>query len=489
MPIITAAIDPVSRIEGHLKIEIKVDTVNGVQQVVDAFSVGTLFRGFERILENRDPRDAPIITSRICGVCPTSHAQAGVNTLDAALGVTAPSAGRILRNLVHGACFLESHILHFYLLSAPDYIQGPGMLPWTPGWKLDRRIDEGIAGILLGHYLTAVEIRRKAHEMGAIFGGKLPHTPAYIAGGFTAVAKAAQRDSFRAYLNEIVAFIANTYIPDAELLASLFPDYFSIGRGFGNLLAFGAFELNSSGSSKLFNRGRLPSGSASPLTVDMNAVTESVTRSWYDESTNGANPTTGFTLAQHPKAGAYSWLKAPRYGGTTHEVGPLARMMVNGDYTNGISVMDRHIARAREALKLANAMGQWLDELPLDVSAYTPCTVPATATAMGLTEAPRGALGHWLNIAAGKISRYQIITPTCWNCSPRDTAGQRGPLEEALVGTPVANIDSPVEVLRVIHSFDPCLDCATHVTRASEGAKIYALGGRDSTPEEDCHHG
>jgi hydrogenase large subunit len=474
MPIITAAIDPVTRIEGHLKIEVKIDTVRGVQQVVDAAAFGTLFRGFEKVLEGRDPRDSALITSRICGVCPTSHAQAAVNALDAACGVSAPDAGRILRNLVHGACFIESHILHFFLLSALDYIPGPAMLPWTPNWKPDRRIDEATAAVLLGHYVKAAEMRRKAHEMGAIFGGRLPHSPAYIGGGFTAVAKAAERDQFRAYLNELLAFITDVYLPDAELLASLYPDYFDIGCGYGNLLAYGVFELNAAGTSKLLRPGRLPRGTATALAADAGAITESVTHSWYAEGTNNQNPAAGATLAQHPKDGAYSWLKAPRYGGVPYEVGPLARMAVNGDYANGVSVMDRHLARAREALKIAQAMQGWLDQLPVGVSGYAPCAVPASATSMGWTEAPRGALGHWLRIAGGVVQNYQIITPTCWNCSPRDTAEQRGPLEEALVGTPVANADEPVEVLRVIHSFDPCLDCATHVSRPGEKARIFA---------------
>ncbi len=468
MPTITASVDPVTRIEGHLKVEIQVDTVNGVQQVVDAHSAGTLFRGFEKILEKRDPRDAPIITSRICGVCPTTHAQAAVNTLDMACGVTPPAASRIIRNLIHGACFLESHILHFYLLAAPDYVQGPGMAPWTPGWNVGRRIDPAVAAALIGHYLAAIDIRRKSHEMGAIWAGRLPHTPAFIAGGVTSVAKAEDKAAYQGYLTEITNFIASMLVPDAELLASIYDDYFSVGQGFGNLLAYGAFELDDTGSSKLFSRGRVPRGAPSVLPVDTNAITEFVTHGWYDDSANNLNPAVADTVAQHPKAGAYSWLKAPRYGGVSYEVGALARMTVNGEYSNGVSVMDRHVARAREALKLAQAMQGWLNELPVGTPAFTHPTVPATATAIGLTEAPRGALGHWLAIANGTIAHYQIITPTCWNCSPRDTSGQRGPLEQALLGTPIANADQPIEALRVIHSFDPCLDCATHVVRVKE---------------------
>ena len=465
MPVIAIAVDPVSRIEGHLKAEIAVDTVGGVQQVVQVKTVGTLFRGFEKLLEGRDPRDAPIITSRICGVCPTSHSEVAVLALDQAGGVEIPTSGRILRNLVHGACFLESHILHFYLLSLPDYIKGPGMPPWTPGFEMDRRVDQATADLFLGHYLEAINVRRKCHEMGALFGGKLPHSPAYIAGGFTAVPSSANLAAFEAHLDAILDFIDTRYLPDAERLASLYSDYFLIGRGYGNLLCYGAFELNNSGSSKLFPAGRVVNG-GSVQSVDAAAITEDATHSWYTNASNNQHPSVADTVPQYPKEGGYSWLKAPRYGGVPYECGPLARMWSKGEYTNGISVMDRIRARAYEARLLAAEMKSWLAGVAADSQVYTPWSNPGTATAAGLSEAPRGALGHWIGIAAGKISHYQVITPTCWTISPRDGTGQLGPLEQALMGTPIADVNHPVEALRVIHSVDPCLDCATHVVKA-----------------------
>jgi hydrogenase large subunit len=470
MPVIVASIDPVTRIEGHLKVNVDVDTIGGVQQVSNVQTVGTLFRGFEKILEGRDSRDAPIITSRICGVCPTSHAMAAALALDAQAGMTPPAAGRIIRNLVHGACYLESHILHFYLLSLPDYIQGPGMPPWTPGWEMDRRVDSAAAGLFIGHYLEAINVRRRCHEIGALFGGKLPHTPTFIAGGVTAVPHADKIAAFQAGLNEIVAFITDRYLPDAERLASLYSDYFMVGRGYGNLLAYGVFELDNAGTTKLFGRGRVVDGAGAVQPLDPAAITESVTHSWYNNADNNLNPAVSDTLLQHPKDGAYSWLKAPRYSGAPYEVGPLARMWVTGDYRNGVSVMDRIRARAYEALKIARAMQGWIAELTPDSPSYATWTAPASAAVMGLTEAPRGALGHWTSAAAGRIGHYQIVTPTCWNVSPRDGAEQLGPLEKALMGTPVADANQPVEVLRVIHSVDPCLDCATHVMKVRKSS-------------------
>lgn len=482
MPVITAAIDPITRIEGHLKVEVKIDTVNGVQQVVEAYSMGTLFRGFEKLLEGRDPRDATIITSRICGVCPTSHAHAAALALDGSFGVGGDSpkrtAARLLRNLVHGACYLESAILHFYLLSLPDFIPALPMAPWLPGWDVGRRFDPDTKNRFTNHFLEAITQRRNCHEMGAIYGGKLPHTPGFIMGGFTAVSSADDKALFSQYLETIISWIQGTYIPDADLLASLWSEYQQLGKGHGNLLAFGVFEGdNSAAPALLLRRGRVVNGAPGTQTVDSSHIREQVKYSWYADADGNKPILQSDTNAQYPKGPAYSWLKAPRYDGVPYEVGPLARMTVNGDYTNGISAMDRHIARAREALKIALAMRQWLTDLPVYQSAFTSGTNPGAATSDGLTEAPRGALGHWLQVTNSKIGKYQVVTPTCWNLSPKDDANQRGPLEQALIGVPVADVEKPIEVLRVVHSFDPCLDCATHVTRMEPGAKVYTLGG------------
>ena len=252
-------------------------------------------------------------------------------------------------------------------------------------------------------------------------------------------------------------------------------DYFSIGRGDGNLLAFGVFELDAGESNKLLARGHAVNGSRTIQPLDVALIAEHVSHSWFQNSP-AANPSSGKTVPQNPKDGAYSWLKAPRYQQLPYEVGPLARMWVNGDYQNGISVMDRHLSRAREALKIAEAMRIWVTQLNPAGPVYNPSTVPQSATSYGLTEAPRGALGHWLEITNGKLSRYQVISPTTWNCSPRDDAGRLGPIEQALLGTAVENADQPIEVMRIIHSFDPCLDCATHIIRPDKKAKLIHLG-------------
>jgi hydrogenase large subunit len=483
----TITIDPVTRLEGHLKINVEVE--GGA--VVNAWATGTLFRGFENILVNRPPEDAQHITQRICGVCPVPHGMAAVMALDSASGVTPPENARIMRNLVLGANFIQSHILHFYHLSLPDFIDGPSMPPWQPSWGEDKVFDSDETAALMKNYVTALEMTRKAHEMGALFGGRMPHPPTYVAGGFTTTPRPDRITKFKSYLeNDLLPFIQNTYIEDVNLLAGAYPDYFRIGKGPGNLLSFGVFDQDAAGNVKLLKRGRAVNGSKTVRPIDIDLIAEHLTYSWSDVGTGAQRPANGLTRPRYPKDQAYSWLKAPRYGGLPYETGPLARMWVNGDYTHGISVMDRHVARAQETLKIAEAMLVWVGQLNAGGPVYTRPSVPSLASSYGLTEAPRGALGHWLTISSGKISRYMVITPTCWNASPRDKNGTLGPIEQALVNTPVGNTEEPVEVLRVIHSFDPCLSCAVHVMRPAKGAKVITLIHSHGEAESNTHgHG
>ena len=471
----TIAYDQVTRIEGHLKIELTIDKVAGVQQLVEAKSRGGLFRGFEKILIGRDPRDAQHITERICGVCPVAHGMASVRAQDDAFGTTIPLNARIMRNLVNGANFVESHILHFYLLAAADFIEGPAMPPWQADWEVDRRISKSDTDALVGHYLQALTMRRKADQMTALFGGRSPHPPAYIPGGFTCTPRQERIDAFNAFLDELIPFIQDVYIPDVVLLGSKYSDYFDIGRGHGHLLSYGVFDLTADGTDKLLARGRISNESRTPLALDVADITEHVAYSWF-EGNSALNPASGETLPQNPKNDAYSWLKAPRYEDMPYEVGPLARMWIEGDYQKGISVMDRHVARALEALKVAQAMKTWLTELNPVGPVYNQPTPQTSVSGIGLTEAPRGALGHWLNVGAdGRLAHYQVISPTTWNCCPRDNSGVHGPLEEALLGTPVENPDQPIEVMRIIHSLDPCLDCATHLIRPEKETKVFRV--------------
>jgi hydrogenase large subunit len=486
----TITIDPVTRIEGHLEIEVTVETFNGNQQVVDAKSSGTMFRGFEVLLQDRDPRDATILTQRICGVCPVSHAMASTLNLESAFGVAPTDNGRILRNLVLGANFIMSHVLHLYHLSALDYINTKGLVnksPWKPRYVTPDMVIGPLAEDLVAHYVQALEIRRKAHQMGAIFGAKLPCVSTFVPGGCTEAVEADKKADFSTILSVLRSFIDDIYIPDVLAVAGEFSEYFSIGTGCGNTLAYGVFDLDAGGTSKLLAGGRYTDGE--PGDVDPGQIVEYLTHSWY-AGTGGMNPSVGVTEPDVDKAGAYSWIKSPRYDGEVHEVGPLARMFANClagdpkvvelvDYALGylgveapalFSVLGRHAARALECKFVADSMEGWLDELEVGGPVYEYSPIPEAASGMGLTEAPRGALGHWIDIDREKISRYQVVTPTAWNASPRDDADQMGPIESALIGTPVADTTQPIELLRVVHSFDPCIACAVHLVTPEGGS-------------------
>ena len=457
-------LDPVTRIEGHLKVEVEID---GNNTVTAAHSSGNLFRGFEAILKGRDPRDAVHITQRICGLCPVSHSIAAVKAAEEAFGFTPSKNAVLMRSLILGGNYISDHILHFYHLAIQDYVQLPQQSPWTPGYNSDFRFTQAESDALVANYLKALEMRRKAHEMTALFSGKIPHVMSITAGGVTQQPNTENISKFRTYLNEIQAFVNNEYMDDLNVLASKYSDYYSIGGTVQNLLTYGVFDTNTSGG-KLFNAGVSRNGSSETLNLDK--IKEYVGYSHYS-NTSGLNPADGETIPDYTKSGSYSWLKAPRYNNDVFEVGPLARMIVNGYYDGGISVMDRHVARGLETQMLTENMQSWLSQLVPGSSSYTQLQLPTSGTGIGLTEAPRGALGHWLDFSGSTIDNYQVVTPTCWNVSPRDDMDQPGALEQALVGVKVANPDQPIELLRVIHSFDPCTGCSVHIIDAEKRVK------------------
>jgi hydrogenase large subunit len=461
-------IDPVTRIEGHLKMTVEVED----GKIVDAWSSGTMWRGLEVILKGRDPRDAQHITQRICGVCPMAHGTASNLCLDDAFGVIVPDNGRIIRNLLLGANHLQSHILHFYHLAALDYVVGPDVPPFVPRYKGDYRLPKKINDVFVAHYLQALEMRKKAHEMLAVFGGKMPPQITMLPGGVTVTPSVDKIASFLWRLREIEAFVNDVYVPDVLAVADVYSDYAKIGVGHGNLLSYGAFPLDAQGKEKLFRPG-LWTGKRI-LKLDTKKIAEEVKYSWYKDGTGG-HPYEESTQPEVEKSGAYSWLKAPRYDGKAYEVGPLARMWVNGDYQQGISVINRHAARALEAKKLAAEMQGWLLQLKPGQPSWAECSVPEKGEGMGLTEGARGALGHWIKISGKKIENYQAVVPTTWNGGPRDEKGVRGPIEEAMIGTPIADADNPLEVVRIIRSFDPCIACAVHLIKPNGEMKKFMV--------------
>lgn len=499
-------IDPVSRVEGHLKIEAVLD--NGV--VKEAKSSGMMYRGLENILKGRDPRDAARIMQRICGVCPTSHGLTAAYALDEAYGVNGSITdnGRILRNLIQGANFVQSHILHFYHLAALDYVDvtacadyagsdpslkkvkefiARGHLgPFVPRYEGDYRLTKEENRAAVAHYVEALNMRRLAHEAVAVFGGKIPHNMSIVAGGVTAEATVDKIAAFLWKIDQLIDFIDTYYLPDVLMVAKRYPDYFGIGAGCRQYLSFGVFDLD--GHPDLTVRKRyLPQGivKGSDLKlrpVDPAKITEEVTNSWFAE-TGPVHPYDGSTVADRDKAGAYSWIKSPRYDGEVMEVGPLARILAAyaaGDqevqgHVNGVlktfsaspdalfSVLGRHAARAIECKIVAERLKEWVLQLTPGAPSFTDFPLEVSNRGMGLHEAPRGALGHWIDVEGGKVRNYQAVVPTTWNAGPMDAKGQPGPMEQSLIGTRVKDARNPFELVRIARAYDPCLSCAVHV--------------------------
>jgi len=468
----------------------------GIEAVVDdgvvkeAKSAGTLFRGFEIILKARDPRDANRLTQRICGVCPTSHATASALCIDDAFGLTDKICdnAKLIRSLVLGANFLQSHILHFYHLAALDYADAVGTVgdlsPFIPRYEGDYRISGKANDELVGHYLKALDIRRKCQEMLSIFGGKMPHNVGVVPGGVTERPTEDKITNFLWRLNEIRDFVDNIYIPDVIAVAKAYGDYFEIGIGCQKLLTYGGFVLP---DKTLFKPGAVYSGLKLEPFASEN-ITEDVKHSWYAQADSGKNPAQGQTAPQVDKKQAYSFIKSPRYKNEVFELGPLARMVSNylqndvtvkelidstlAEFNAGpevlFSVLGRHAARALEAKFVADSMADWLMALKPAEPVIAEYQIPDDSEGAGLTEAPRGSLGHWMAVKNKKIERYQVITPTAWNASPKDDKDQPGAIEQAIIGTKVKDKDNPFEIVRIVRAFDPCLACSVHLLSAKK---------------------
>jgi hydrogenase large subunit len=497
-------------------------------------------RGIENLLKGKDTRDAPYITERICGVCFTAHGWTSSMAVEHAHGtLQIPDAARLIRNLIAGAAWLHDHVLHFYHLSALDYLDVTALRNYTGSDvylnKLKLLVDKEIANPpvdgqyagplvptyapdgycisdtdtvagLVQHYLSALQIQSKAKKLSAILGGKQPHQSGIVPGGVTSLPTIEQLDQFAALLDEVAEFINAIYIPDVVYLAngpleSLARS--SVGVGYQNYLAYGGF--NEAGSGLMFPEGAMVDGVlVTTSRMEMEAgISEDITRGWYTQN-SGGHPSASEQVFNLDKSSAYSFVKAPRFNGHAMEVGPLARMMVmlnRADHPayNHPSVQQfknyidqgfqpgavtRHLARALETRVLIDSIYRWLTALSAIVSSGQQTQIhdtdhwepPANGTGYGLSEAPRGALGHWINISDSRISNYACVVPTTWNASPRDDADQPGPFEKALENCPVPDEDNPINIGRIIRSFDPCIACAVHLITPGGNVKRYAVG-------------
>ncbi len=556
-------VDPITRIEGHLRIEVQEE--NG--RISDAWASSTQFRGIEIIMEGRDPRDAWAFTQRICGVCTVVHAVASLRAVEDALDIRIPPNANTIRNLVHGMQYIQDHVIHFYHLHALDWVDVVSALsadpdgtsriarsisPWPKNSatyfgevqdRVRRFVESGQLGIFtngywghpayklpaevnllaVAHYLEALDWQRDVIRLHTIFGGKNPH-PNFVVGGMasainldgTATINAARLVDIEGMITRARQFVEQVYWPDLLAIASYYKEWASIGGGVGNYLTPGEFPENDvrDVDSLYFPRGIIVGKNLSEvLPYDHMKVKEYITHSWYEYQEGdqvGLHPYEGETKARYTgpptpweylqDEDRYTWMKAPRYEEMPMEVGPLARALVG--YASGhegiqelanealgrlqvgpealFSTLGRTAARGIETVLLARKMGDWYGNLVTrirggDTSTFTrdhwePETWPSTAQGYGYLDAPRGSLGHWVQIQEGKISRYQCVVPSTWNCSPRDGQGQMGPYEAALTDNhPLVDPGRPIEILRTIHSFDPCMACGVHVLDAKGG--------------------
>jgi hydrogenase large subunit len=557
-------VDPITRIEGHLRIDVEVDG----GKVQKSWSSGQMWRGIEVILQGRDPRDAWLFTQRICGVCTTVHAITSVRAVENALRLEIPLNAQYIRNIILGAHALHDHIVHFYHLSALDWVDvvsalsadpaktsalAESLSPWPRNSKrefeavkakLSDFVSNGQLGIFtngywghpamklspevnllaVGHYLQALEIQRQANQVVTILGGKTPNIQNLAVGG---VANAINLDNLatlnmeqlyrmKDLLLDVETFVKQVYLPDVIAIGAMYPDWLGFGAGVTNYLAVPDMPLDTKGTVFDLPGGTIMGGDLAsyrpfagfddPYFRDN--VSESIAHAWYDGDWT-RHPYEEETVPRYTDFqddGKYSWVKAPRFQGKPMQVGPLAQMLVGYaaghesikkwvDYSleqagtiAGVklgpqvlhSTLGRHLARAVRATVISDlALKHWgllAENIGKgDTATYNKPEFPkGEQRGFGFHEAPRGTLSHWIVIDDGKIKNYQAVVPSTWNAGPRDEKGQPGPYEASLVGNPVADAERPLEVVRTIHSFDPCLACAIH-THDADGEEVSAV--------------
>lgn len=549
-------IDPITRIEGHLRVEMEVD--NGV--VSDAWVSGGCFRGMELVVQDRTPEDAAHIVQRICGVCPVSHTHASSIAAEAAYGIVIPNQARIIRNLIEGGQFLHSHILWLYTLAALDYVNplnalnanvgkaydlmetagtscntdlktlmgtltkfaNNGQLSiFSGGWFLDGlapeafKLDPEADLICTAHYLEALNMQAKASEICGLIGGKMPHVMTVVPGGTAFVPTEEKLDELYSITRELRDWIDSTMLPDTKIIASAYPEALGFGRGCGRYVAWGVFQRpNFEMADRYMPSGVVyTNGELRLEDVDEAAIKEYVGHSWYvgDSDLNPREGVTDPLYTEYYVAGTeheenghmigtvndrYTWSKGPSYNGECMEAGPFSRVLAaylrggekNQYVVNSLdklmadlnltlpqlqSTLGRVAARQVECSYIAHLMVEWVDELIAALkegdSEYFRAPEHLTGDGTGFWEAPRGALYHTEHVDNGRITGYQIIIPTTWNIAPRNADGVRGPMEQALIGTPVDNVDAPINALRTVHSYDPCTACAVHVSEPATG--------------------
>jgi hydrogenase large subunit len=566
MPRIT--VDPITRIEGHLRIDC--DVADG--QVKNAWSSGQMWRGIELILKGRDPRDAWIYTQRICGVCTTVHAIVSVRAVENALQMEVPLNAQYIRNLIIAAHGVHDHIVHFYQLSALDWVDIVSALQADPkkaaelaqslsNWpgnsveefkrvqnKLKAFVDSGQLGVFgsgywghpamklppevnllaVVHYMQALDYQRRANTIVGILGAKTPHIQNLAVGGVANPINPESQSTLtlerlykiKTVIDQLGDFVNNVYLVDVAAIGALYADWTAYGAGVTSYLSVPDFPLDTRGTQFAMPGGYIPDGDIGafkPIAsyVDKyfeNGVKESVKHSWYQGGKGALHPYEGETNPSYTDFqdnGKYSWVKAPTFYDKRAQVGPLANVLalaasgheptqrnlqrllsIAGKIAGGPiplealhSTIGRHAARAVRCAVLHEVMNDQWNLLMQNIAKgdFTTFNRPqfpkGEVRGFGYHEAPRGVLSHWTVIRDGKIVNYQAVVPSTWNAGPRDEHDALGPYEASLVGNPIADPERPLEVIRTIHSFDPCLACAIHVLDPEKGeiVRVKAL--------------
>jgi len=454
----TIKIDPITRISGFLetKVEVKKNTV------VNAETSGLLFRGFEKMLKGRHPLDAIYFTERICGICSTAHALASTAALENALKAEVSVNDLYIRDLMHGFELMQNHLRHFYNLTIPSYVKIPDIKPLYSEQYSDYRLPQGINKKIIEHYITSIQHSRLAHEGLAVLGGKAPHAHGIFVGGVTVNMDIYKLSKVKAIIYILKQFINDYMIEDVYTISKYYSDYLEKGKAYGNFMSYGLFDKYIDPEIRYVKPSVLINGQKS--TLDNNKITENILHTWYvsDKETEKPTENTEDTI-NLSKNGAYSFIKSPHYDGYSMEVGPLARLILAGEYSGGSSCMDRNIARVLETKKIIDIMEKLADRIRLITNNQKKYDIPDQAFGVGLVDTTGGALGHWVKIENKIIKHYNIITPTVWNMGAKDESGRAGVGEKSLIGTKINNIKEPVEIGRIIGSFDPCVSCATHL--------------------------
>ncbi len=564
-------VDPMTRIEGHLRVDCEVD--NG--KVVKAWSSGQMWRGIELILEGRDPRDAWIFTQRICGVCTTVHAIASVRAVENALKLEVPLNAQYIRNMIITAHGIHDHIVHFYQLSALDWVDIVSALQADPekaaqiaqslsDWplnnatvfkdvqaKLQNFVNSGQLGVFasgywghpamklppeinliaVAHYFQALDYQRTANKIVSVLGSKTPHIQNLAVGG---VANPINMDSqstltlerlafIKSIIDELGDFVRKVYMVDVAAIGAMYADWTQYGAGVTNYLSVPDLPLDTMGTQFELPGGYIQNADLStfkPITGYQDAffeggVKESVKHAWYEGGKGALHPYDGETIPQYTDFqddGKYSWVKAPTFNDKRAQVGPLANVLAMAaaghepttrnlktvlDMAGAVagaeipvaalhSTIGRHAARAvRTGVILESLENQWgllMENIGKgDYDTFNEPVFPkGEVRGVGFHEAPRGVLSHWTVIRDGKIANYQAVVPSTWNAGPRDEADEAGPYEASLMDNPVAEPDKPLEVIRTIHSFDPCLACAIHMvdTEQKEITRVQGVGAQ-----------